>query len=148
MKNRPTENADEELLCELTRTAETGVEAMCVVVPKAENPELRGQLERQEDAYRRLSVKTEDLMQEKGLPLKHRSPLQKAMIRGGINMNTMVDRSTSHLAELTLNGVTMGIVSVTKSLHSLPHADGRARQLAEDFLSEEQKAVERLKPFL
>ena len=26
MKNRPTENADEELLCELTRTAEMGVE--------------------------------------------------------------------------------------------------------------------------
>ena len=148
MKNRPTENADEELLCELARTAETGVEAMCVVVPKAENPELRGQLERQEDAYRRLSVKTEDLMQEKGLPLKHRSPLQKAMIRGGINMNTMEDRSTSHLAELTLNGVTMGIVIVTKSLHSLPHADGRARQLAEDFLSEEHKAAERLKHLL
>ena len=58
MKNRPTENADEELLCELTRTAEMGVEAMCAVVPKAENPELRGQLKRQEDAYRRLSVKT------------------------------------------------------------------------------------------
>ena len=58
MKNRPTENADEELLCELTRTAEMGVEVMCAVVPKAENPELRGQLKRQEDAYRRLSVKT------------------------------------------------------------------------------------------
>ena len=86
--------------------------------------------------------------EQKGLRPQAESPLQKAMLWGSVQMTTLADTSPSHLAELTINGTTMGIVSLTKSLHDLPHADGKARSLAEEFLSAQQQTVEELKAFL
>lgn len=46
METRKTENADEELLGELSRTAAMGIEAMEIVIPKSSDDALRGKLER------------------------------------------------------------------------------------------------------
>ena len=46
METKKTENADEELLGELSRTAAMGVDAMELVISKAEDSALRGKLER------------------------------------------------------------------------------------------------------
>jgi hypothetical protein len=148
METRKTENADEELLGELSRTAAMGIEAMEIVIPKSSDDALRGKLERQEKSYRRLAERARALMEQKGLRPQAESPLQKAMLWGSVQMTTLADTSPSHLAELTINGTTMGIVSLTKSLHDLPHADGKARSLAEEFLSAQQQTVEELKAFL
>lgn len=148
METRKTENADEELLGELSRTAAMGIEAMEIVIPKSSDDALRGKLERQEESYRRLAERARALMEQKGLRPQAESPLQKAMLWGSVQMTTLADTSPLHLAELTINGTTMGIVSLTKSLHDLPHADGKARSLAEEFLSAQQQTVEELKAFL
>ena len=147
-KTKKTENADEELLTELSRTAAMGIEAMEVVIPKAEDARLRGKLERQQESYRCLAKKARDLMEKKGIRPEAGSPVQKAMLWGSVQMSTLGDASPSHLAELTINGTTMGIVSLTKKMHELARADGQARTLAEDFLSAQQQTVEELKPFL
>lgn len=148
MDGKKTQNADEELLGELSRTAAMGMETMELVIPKSSDDALRGKLERQEESYRRLSERARALMEQKGLRPKTGSPLQKAMLWGSVQMTTLADTSASHLAELTINGTTMGIVSLTKILHDLPDADGRARSLAEEFLSAQQRTVEELKSFL
>ena len=56
METKKTENADEELLGELSRTAAMGVEAMELVISKAEDSALRGKLERQEQSYASLRI--------------------------------------------------------------------------------------------
>lgn len=148
METKKTENADEELLGELSRTAAMGVEAMELVIAKAEDSTLRGKLERQEQSYRKLADRARDLMEKKGLRPEPGPALQKAMLWGSVQMSTLTNTSSSHLAELTINGTTMGIVSLTKCMHDLVHADGQARALAEEFLSAQQQTVEELKAFL
>lgn len=148
METKKTENADEELLGELSRTAAMGVEAMDLVIAKAEDSTLRGKLERQEQSYRKLADRARDLMEKKGLRPEPGPALQKAMLWGSVQMSTLTNTSSSHLAELTINGTTMGIVSLTKCMHDLVHADGQARALAEEFLSAQQQTVEELKAFL
>ena len=148
METKKMENADEELLGELSRTAAMGVEAMELVISKAEDSALRGKLERQEQSYRKLADRARDLMEKKGLRPEPGPALQKAMLWGSVQMSTLTNTSSSHLAELTINGTTMGIVSLTKCMHDLAHADGQARALAEEFLSAQQQTVEELKAFL
>ena len=80
METRKTENADEELLGELSRTAAMGIEAMEIVIPKSSDDALRGKLERQEKSYRRLAERARALMEQKGLRPQAESPLQKAML--------------------------------------------------------------------
>ena len=109
MDGKKTQNADEELLGELSRTAAMGMEAMELVIPKSSDDALRGKLERQEESYRRLSERARALMEQKGLRPKTGSPLQKAMLWGSVQMTTLADTSASHLAELTINGTTHAV---------------------------------------
>ena len=67
---------------------------------------------------------------------------------GAIQMETLADASSEHIAEMMINGSTMGVVEMTKQLHRLPEASSGARHLAEDFLSGEQRHIDRMKEHL
>ena len=61
--------------------------------------------------------------------------------------NTLLDTTTSHLAELMINGATMGIIDLEKRLNSGTYSID-AKSLAEDVLKFEKSTVERLGEFL
>ena len=64
----------------------------------------------------------------------------------GMVMNTMLDTTTSHLAEMMINGATMGIIDLEKKLND--GGDGEAERLARDVLRFEKETAERLSTFL
>ena len=55
---------------------------------------------------------------------------------------------TPHIAEMMINGTTMGIVDMTKKLNQLDEADAGAKKLAEEFIRGQQKSIEVLKQHL
>lgn len=63
----------------------------------------------------------------------------------GMVMNTMLDTTTSHLAEMMINGATMGIIDLEKKLND---GGGEAERLARDVLRYEKETVERLGQYL
>lgn len=67
---------------------------------------------------------------------------------GAIQLNTLADASTSHMAEMMINGTNMGIVEMTRQLNSAQNADFAAKKLAEDFLHGEQAHLNKLKQYL
>ena len=67
---------------------------------------------------------------------------------GFVRLNTLADASTSHMAEMMINGTNMGIVEMTRQLNSAQNADPAARKLAEDFLHGEQLHLNHLKQYL
>ena len=64
----------------------------------------------------------------------------------GMVMNTMLDTTTSHLAEMMINGATMGIIDLEKKLND--GGDGEAERLARDVLRFEKETAERQSTFL
>lgn len=64
----------------------------------------------------------------------------------GMVMNTMLDTTTSHLAEMMINGATMGIIDLEKKLND--GGGGEAERLARDVLRYEKETVERLGQYL
>ena len=68
-----------------------------------------------------------------------------AMMTG---MKTMEDRSTSHMAEMMVEGNTMGITKITKRLHEYDGGDQAVKELAEDLLKTEENNTEQMKRFL
>ena len=70
----------------------------------------------------------------------------------GSAMNTLLDATTSHLAEMMIEGSTMGITEHTRISHELERSDDPNREavdrLAKDVVSFEQKQIERLKQYL
>ncbi len=63
-------------------------------------------------------------------------------------MNTLLDKSPSHLAELLIQGNTMGVVSLIRTKNGLPGADEASLALFDRMLALQYDAIERAKAFL
>lgn len=141
-------NQNDELIREIHKAASSGLEAIETILPKINGSQLRREAERQGSHYKHLITRSEEMLQ-KAQALPDKSPvLQKAVMWGAIQMNTLADASSEHIAEILINGSNMGIVEMTKQMNRLPDADAGAKRLAEEFLRGEQRHIEELKSYL
>lgn len=76
------------------------------------------------------------------------SAFEKLSTAVGVKMNTLTDKSARHMAEMLIQGSTMGIVDLTKAIRDNPGAGERAHQLADRLLRSMQRDVEELKSYL
>ena len=76
------------------------------------------------------------------------NPLSKAGMWAGLEMETLTDRSDAHIAEIVIQGATMGVIEMTKARNELPDADAEAQGVASDFVTRQQDGIERMKAFL
>ena len=75
-------------------------------------------------------------------------PLQKAGMWMGTQMNTLTDRSNAHIAEMVIQGATMGIIEMTKARNTCPDADPGAASLASRFIVAQNDIIDRQKHYL
>ncbi len=137
------------VLEEVYKATSMGVAASDYLLPKVADDTLRTQVERQRDNYQGMAQKAADLLKARGqVPHTGTNPMQKAMLWGSIQMETMADRTTSHMAQMMIEGSTMGIVDMQKRLNDLPPSQGEPRKLAEEFIEGEQHSIENLKKLL
>ncbi|MCH3971899.1 MAG: hypothetical protein LKE53_03875 [Oscillospiraceae bacterium] len=143
----PGENT--EILDEVYKVCSMGAQAADLLLPKVEDSNMRNQIMSQLGNYEETERRAKKLLTNKGkAPKEGSKPMQKAMLWGGIQMNTLADSSAGHLAEMMIQGTEMGIVDLQKRLNDLPEADSDSRKLAEDLIREEEKSIEQLKGML
>ena len=65
-----------------------------------------------------------------------------------INLQTIKDKTPSHLAGMMIQGNTMGVIDMTKSLRENQAADPPVLALAQDLLSMQKGNIEEMKPYL
>lgn len=138
----------ETLIKEVHKAASSGLEAIETVLPKIKKPQLKKDIEHQGVCYQELIARCEKQLQKSDALPEKNPTLQKAVMWGAIQLNTLADASTSHMAEMMINGTNMGIVEMTRHLNSAQNADSAARKLAEDFLHGEQLHLNNLKQYL
>jgi translation initiation factor 2B subunit (eIF-2B alpha/beta/delta family) len=70
--------------------------------------------------------------------------------RMGVALNTMIDSTTSHIAEMMIQGSNMGITDMTKLLndHTAHGTAKKAAELAREVIAFEEENLERLKKYL
>ncbi|AJG98784.1 hypothetical protein [Clostridium beijerinckii] len=54
---------------------------------------------------------------------KHINVFSKASTYVMINLNTLVNKTSSHISEMMIQGSTMGIIDITKRIKEYPNAD-------------------------
>lgn len=140
-------NANETLLNELYKNTTMGGDSLINLMDKAEDPAMRSEMTRELEKYREYSNRAAELLGERGLKPEEPGMMAKAGSKMGMAFNTMLDTTTSHLAEMMINGAVMGIININKQLNSAEH-DGEARKLAEDVLAFEKSTADHLARFL
>lgn len=141
-------NVDLDLLEKTYQNASIGITAIKAVLDKAENQELNKELHKQLKDYQEIAAKSKDELLKSGTKVKEQSLYVKAMMKGNVKMNTIMRPSDSSIAQMVIQGSTMGITQMTKLIHAKPNADGVSKDIANEFVKKEEMNIEVMKNYL
>ena len=137
-----------ELLNEIYHAVKMGQHAINAVLPKVENPKLREKIESQGDSYGRIAAKSRRMLFEHDLEPQKETLMEKMGIWSSVQANTVIDKSSKHIADMMIQGSAMGIEDIGKKLSDLQDADAGAKELAEEYIQCEKKHMESMKNYL
>lgn len=141
-------NGNEELLNYVYQNCQMGEDTMNRMISMTHDDKFKNHLYAQMNDYHEMNERADQLLRHNGAVAKNVPAMEKFTAYMMIDFKTALDRSTPHLAEMLIQGSTMGIVDAEKNLRTYPHAESEIRSLCTDLLHMEQNNIENLKPFL
>lgn len=138
----------QKLLQTIVENARMGTDACDQLLSKTDDMALRQELMNQRQQYENASRDAETRLMQLNVAPQPKGPMARAGLWMGMQVNTIKDRSASHIADMLIQGATMGIVEMTKARNSLTDADAEAQGIASALITAQQEAIDRLKNFL
>ena len=150
VKEKNEKTCTQEFLCELYKNMKMGSDSIINLMPKVDGKELRQELTAELNRYEELSKEIAKEIYNGGEEPKEENILAKLGAKMGMAMNTMMDSTDSHIAQMMIEGATMGITENTKLIHEYEnkHCSERSLKLARETVSFMEDSVERMKKYL
>ena len=136
------------ILNELNKGIKMGMDSIYNVSEKVQDDRFKQDLKYQYDEYNKILNEVNDELTKFDDFPKEINPMQKAMSWMGVEMNTMMDKSNSKIAELMIQGTNMGIIEGVKLLNQNPDADEEVKNVLNKFIKFQENTVEQLKKYL
>ena len=137
-----------QLLQDVVRNARTGGDAVNQLMQRAEGDSMRRELNDARTQYETIHREAERALAANHGQPEPVNPLNRAGMWMGLNMNTLMDRSDDHIAEMVIQGATMGVIEMTKSTNTYADADPAARAIASRFIVAQQGIIDKQKAYL
>ena len=137
-----------EALKEVCKGVKMGMDAIEYVSNKVESEDFGDYLKHESSMYNNILDKVDDAFSNYGVEPNDASLGSKAMLWYGVQMNTLTDKSNSKIAELLIQGTTMGIVEGKRILNANHDLDTDVKNLLTDFVKFQEESVESLKEYL
>ena len=120
----------------------------CIMPAVEENKKLSNLLCKQNKCYLKSVEQLENLSKELSHEIVDINPMLKGSSFASIKMKTIFNKEASHLAQMLIEGTTMGITQMIKS-HSenKSYVDG-LNEIVKDIIKYEEEFVDSLKLFL
>lgn len=139
----------EALLRFIHKNAAMGVGTLPQALSLPQSRAMTSDLQDQLREYRAIAARSQSYAKQKGLHLK--GPGSAALTMSGMMLRaqTALDPSTSKLAEMMIQGSTMGTVEMTRRLHQLSdQSDPELVSLGRQLLQTEEQNIQQMKRFL
>lgn len=130
------------------QNSQMGIQTIGQLLEIVDDDTFKKQLESQSKEYRQINQKARNILTDLGSDEKGISQMDKFRTYIMINMQTLTDKSASHIAEMMITGSTMGIIEATRKIKEYTDADKNIVDLMKDLLKFEEKNVESLKEYL
>ncbi len=139
---------DINALDEIHKGSCMGVDAISFILDKVEDEKLEKLLRKQYKSYKDICERIETIYSKynEGKPHSTSMP-EKVMTDWMVNMKTMVDKSTSHITELLIQGTNMGIIEGRRILNK-KNLNEEVNDLVEKYVTMQEKYLDNLKKFL
>ena len=142
--------ATTDLLVTVYKNVKMASDSILNVMPKVKNEQLKSQMTVELSAFEAFASRAAKLLADEGKTPEEDGVLAKLGAKWGTIMNTMMDQSTSHLAEMMIEGATMGVTDLTREIREVENRDvsESALRLARDVCAFEEKIIEEMKNYL
>ena len=142
-------SADAEMLNFIYQNSQMGVETLNQLIPMIDNEAFKKRIEAQLKEYEQIHEEAKKLLNRHGYDEKGLGALEKIMAYLMIDMKTLMDKSSSHIAEMLIQGSNMGIIDAVKRINQYEkEAEKEVTALMKRLLKFEENNVERLKEAL
>ncbi len=142
-------NQNAELLNFVYQNAQMGVITISQLLDVVKDARMKEQLLSQRNEYEKIHDAAGKLLNQNGFDEKGIGAFNKIKTYLMINLQTMADKSNSHIAEMMLLGSTMGIIQATRNIKKYrDDAEQNILDLMEDLLHFEENNFQKLEVFL
>ena len=156
MQNNYSANATAELANYIYKTSKMGAQSISDVLPKIKSNSSKQkegfikELTEEFSEYEKISAKAEQALYSMSVEPKQENVMIRMSAKAGIIMNTMNDPGISHVAEMMMEGLTMGVADTTRKIRQAKE-EGCAQNvlgLADQLISFQEKSTEQMKKYL
>lgn len=139
---------DIELLNQIHQNADMGRDSLRHVIQLSNDVQFLHTLNSQLDEYELAYEESGRMLRAHGATAEDASPVAKAMARVSSTMKSLVNPTTSKLAEMVIQGNTMGATELKKLLNAYRGSNPSVVSLAQRQLKSEEKNIENMKQYL
>ena len=139
-----------QLLDDLYKNLKMGTTSTTDILGRVKDPDLRAEMTKTIDGFEGLASRASKLMIQAGITPKEENMFTKAGAKIGMVMNTATDSTSEHLAEMMIQGLTMGVTELYRDIGEAEEVgiSGEVLTLAKEALDFEERAVEKFKTYL
>ena len=137
-----------EVLQETYKIATVGMQSIEIIRPMVKDKALKNILFRQYNNYKAFAKEIELQAATQGYDLKPSNILNKAVMYGSTLLSTIADRSTGKLAEIMIQGINMGIISLLKVTNNIDAELQIDFSMSDKLMQMLQNNLESLKAYL
>ena len=148
--NSSEETADVEILDELSKSCQLAMSNISFLSTKAIQKNIKKELVSIYSGYTDILSQINKNFESLGEIPSNVSPSLKMFGLCSINLNTKIDKSSSHIAEIMIQGLNMGIIKCQKLLNSSNSniIKDQTLNLVKQFLNFQEQSIQKLKAFL
>lgn len=141
-------NINLTILNEINKAAKMGMDSITYVLKKVGDENMKENLTFQYSEYGKIVDRVNNEFDKYG-EIPDETPItDKMMGWTGVQLNTLSDKSNSHIAEMMIQGGDMGIIECQKLLNHSPRADKEVKNILNDFMTIQKNDIEKMKTFL
>ncbi|MCG8499132.1 MAG: PA2169 family four-helix-bundle protein [Firmicutes bacterium] len=137
-----------DLFTEIHQGSQMGVEAIDTLLDKAKDDGFKMKLIELQNEYKHIAATANVELQKYGGTPKEISVGQRVTAWGMTNLQTFINSSSEHLADMMIQGTHMGIDGMHKALNNNTDADDTAKQLVDQFIQLQQKHADEMRSYL
>ena len=136
---------NEEALVNIYKNAHIALQSLSNLTPEVVDLDFKQELLDQYEGYEKIIGEISRYMKEHDMEPKDINPLKKAMIWSSIKMNTLADKSKSHMADMMVQGI-VELTQLKNESGSVLNED--VLDFADRLLALEEGYEEKLKTYL
>lgn len=148
--NMANGSSDVEILDELSKSCQLAMSNISFLSTKAIQKNIKKELVSIYSGYTDILSQINKNFESLGEIPSNVSPSLKMFGICSINLNTKIDKSSSHIAEIMIQGLNMGIIKCQKLLNSSNSTiiKEQTLNLVQQFLNFQEQSIQKLKAFL